>query len=146
MAEGPAGVRKARGRMDDHRREILAQCAAVRVALDALDRAGELVTDEVEYAVAHVERWCTGEEGDEVIDEVEATVARIAAGDGGNEGAFGAFVYARMAAGETEIAALVAAVAAEFDAPLDVIEADVKSFVSSRGLVCTLHSTESRRV
>ncbi len=58
----------------------------------------------------------------------------------------GAFVYARMAAGETEIPALVAAVAAEFDAPLDVIEADVKSFVSSRGLVCTLHSTESRRV
>ncbi len=40
-----------------------------------------------------------------------------------------AFVYARMTAGETEISALVAAVAAEFDAPLDVIEADVKSFV-----------------
>ena len=80
--------------MDDHRREILAQCAAVRVALDALDRAGELVTDEVEYAVAHVERWCTGEEGDEVIDEVEATVARVGASDGGNEGAFGVFVYA----------------------------------------------------
>ena len=41
----------------------------------------------------------------------------------------GAFVYARMAAGETEISALVAAVAAEFDAPLDVIEADVTRFV-----------------
>jgi len=40
-----------------------------------------------------------------------------------------AFVYARIAAGETEIPALVAAVAAEFDAPLDVIEADVTRFV-----------------
>ena len=58
----------------------------------------------------------------------------------------GAFVYARMAAGETEIPALVAAVAAEFDAPLDVIEADVKAFVPAWGLVCTLHSTDSRRV
>ena len=52
----------------------------------------------------------------------------------------GAFVYARMAAGETEIPALVAAVAAEFDAPLDVIESDVKAFVSDwRG--SGLHST-----
>lgn len=80
--------------MDDHRREIFAQCAAVRVALDALDRAGQLATDEVEYALAHVERWCTGEDGDEVIDEVEVTVASIAAGDGGEEGAFGLFVHA----------------------------------------------------
>lgn len=80
--------------MDDHRREILAQCAALRVALEALDRAGELVTDEVEYAVAHVERWCTGEESDDVIDEVEATVTRIAAEEGGEAGAFGLFVHA----------------------------------------------------
>lgn len=41
----------------------------------------------------------------------------------------GALVYTRMAAGETEIAALVAAVAAEFDAPLEQIEADVTRFV-----------------
>lgn len=40
-----------------------------------------------------------------------------------------AFVFARMAAGETEIPALVDAVAAEFDAPREVIEADVTRFV-----------------
>lgn len=45
----------------------------------------------------------------------------------------GAFVLARMAAGETDEAALVSAVAAEFDAPREVIEADVKRFLAEAG-------------
>jgi hypothetical protein len=56
----------------------------------------------------------------------------------------GALVFARMTAGETEISALVAAVAAEFDAPLDVIEADVKTFVDDwkgSGLHSTLYGS-----
>ena len=43
----------------------------------------------------------------------------------------GAFVYARMAAGERELPALVAAVAARFDAPLEEVEADVARFVGT---------------
>lgn len=43
--------------------------------------------------------------------------------------AVGAFVWARIAAGEERLEALVEAVAAEFDAPRDVVEADVALFV-----------------
>ncbi len=44
-----------------------------------------------------------------------------------------AFIARRLAEGETDIATLVAAVAAEFDAPLDVIEGDVRRFVAEMG-------------
>ena len=47
--------------------------------------------------------------------------------------AVGAFIVRRLAAGERDIDALVAAVAAEFDAPKDVIEADVRRFVTELG-------------
>ena len=53
----------------------------------------------------------------------------------------GAFVYARVAAGETSLPALVAAVAAEFDAPLDVIEADVTRFLEERAGLLGVRST-----
>lgn len=41
-----------------------------------------------------------------------------------------ALVHARLRAGETDLESLVDAVATEFDAPRDVIEADVRRFVS----------------
>jgi hypothetical protein len=62
----------------------------------------------------------------------------------------GAFVYARLAAGETSLPALVAAVAAEFDAPPDVIEADVTRFLDEiysrgSGLPSTLYGAPTGR-
>ena len=43
--------------------------------------------------------------------------------------AVGAFVWARIAAGEDDLEALVGSVAAEFDAPREVVEKDVARFV-----------------
>lgn len=68
--------------------------------------------------------------------------------DGSLDGAVldpvGAFVFARLAAGETSLPALAAAVAAEFDAPPDQIEADLTRFLEPGGQIYLLHSAARR--
>lgn len=70
--------------LNDHRtrlhsrREVRALCAAVRIAVDAVERAGQLSDDSAEAALSTLERWSFGDvvEGElsEVIEQMGTLV------------------------------------------------------------------------